>query len=90
MPAVQALDWGLVTAVAEDEVDLNAQLDGWLDRLLSNGPIAMGLVKGLVRTAAADLRHQHAAAAEAAAATADCREGVLAFREKRRPVFTNR
>lgn len=90
IPAAQACEWGLVTAVAEDEADLNAQLEAWLDRLLANGPSAMALIKGLLGTLHQDLRQHHAAAAAQAAGTDDCREGVRAFIEKRKPVFRNR
>jgi enoyl-CoA hydratase/carnithine racemase len=85
IPAVQACEWGLVTAVAEDEADLDAQLEAWLDRLLANAPGAMALIKGLLGTMHRDLRHHHASAAAQAAGTEDC-EGV-AFTEKRKPVF---
>jgi enoyl-CoA hydratase len=90
IPAAQACEWGLVTAVAEDESDLNAQLDAWLERLLANGPSAMALIKGLLGTMHQDLRQHHASAAAQAAGTEDCREGVRAFIEKRKPVFGNR
>jgi enoyl-CoA hydratase/carnithine racemase len=90
IPASQALDWGLVTAIAEDEADLNTQVDGWLDRLIANGPSALALIKGLLGPLHRDLRHQHAAAAAQAAGTEDCREGVRAFIEKRAPVYRNR
>lgn len=90
VPAAQACDWGLVTALAEDEADLDAQLDAWLHRLTANGPAAMALIKGLVGTLHRDLREHHASAAAQAAATDDCREGVRAFLEKRSPVFRNR
>ena len=88
--AEQALDWGLVTAVAEDEADLERQLGLWLDRLCSNGPAAMALIKGILATMHRDLRDHHASAAALAAGTEDCREGVRAFLEKRRPVFRGR
>ena len=90
IPAAQAHDWGLVTALAEDEADLDAQLEAWLGRLLANGPSAMALIKGLLGTMHQDLRHHHASAAAQAAGTDDCREGVRAFVEKRKPVFGNR
>jgi enoyl-CoA hydratase/carnithine racemase len=88
--AEQALEWGLLTALAEDGAGLEEQLGDWLDRLLSNGPIAMSLTKGLLKTMHEDMRHAHASAAAQAAATEDCEEGVRAYVEKRKPVFRNR
>jgi enoyl-CoA hydratase len=87
--AAQAYEWGIVTALAEDEDDLALRLEAWLDRLLSNGPVAMALVKGVVETLHRDLRAHHASATAQAAGTEDCREGVRAFREKRKPVYRN-
>ena len=87
--AEQAFDWGLITALVEDATGLEDQLNQWLDRLLSNGPIAMSLTKGLLKTMHQDTRHAHGSAAAQASATEDCKEGVRAFAEKRRPVFRN-
>ena len=88
--AETALQWGLVNAVVEDEGAMERQVSEWVTKLCANGPIAMKLTKRLLGTMHADLRHQHAEAAAQALATEDCREGVRAFREKRKPVFGNR
>jgi len=85
-----ALDWGLITALADDADDLDRQVNGWLERLCANAPAAMALTKGILATMHADLSQQHAWAATQALATEDCREGVRAFREKRKPVYRNR
>jgi len=89
IPAAQALEWGLVTALAEDPADLEQQLGAWLAKLCANGPAAMALVKGILATLHQDLRRHHASAVAQAAGTEDCREGVRAFLEKRKPVFRN-
>ncbi|MBV9265585.1 MAG: enoyl-CoA hydratase/isomerase family protein [Acidobacteriaceae bacterium] len=88
--AAQALDWGLITALAEDAGSLEEQLNGWLERLCANAPGAIALTKGILAGMHADLREHHASAAAQAISTEDCAEGVRAFREKRKPVFRNR
>ena len=88
--AAQALDWGLVTALAADHDALQALADEWRTKLCANAPIAMSLVKGLLETMHADLREHHACAVAEASGTEDCREGVRAFQEKRKPAFRNR
>ena len=88
--AAQALEWGLVTAVAADSADLEQQLGAWLAKLCANGPEAMALIKGILATMHQDLRQHHANAVAQAAGTEDCKEGVRAFAEKRKPVYRNR
>ena len=88
--AEQARDWGLVTAVAQDAEDLEKQVSAWRERLSANGPAAMALVKGILDGHHSDLRHHHASAAAEAAGTEDCREGVRAFLEKRKPEYRTR
>lgn len=87
--AEQALAWGLITSMAEDAAGLEAEVEAWLERLLANGPIAMALTKGLLSTMHEEMRQDHASVAAKALATEDCREGVSAFGEKRKPVFRN-
>jgi enoyl-CoA hydratase len=88
--AEQALEWGLVTALVEDAAEMEQQLGQWLDRLLANAPISMALTKGLLKSMHQETRHAHASAAAQAAGTDDCKEGVRAFLEKRKPMFRNR
>ncbi|MBV8865557.1 MAG: enoyl-CoA hydratase/isomerase family protein [Acidobacteriaceae bacterium] len=85
-----ALSWGLITGLADDSDDLERQLNGWLERLCANAPAAMALTKGILATMHGDLREHHASAAAQALTTEDCKEGVRAFREKRKPVYRNR
>ncbi len=87
--AEQALGWGLVTAVAEDMEELEKETARWRERLCANGPAAMSLVKGILGGYHSDLRQHHASAVAEAAGTADCREGVRAFLEKRKPEYRN-
>jgi enoyl-CoA hydratase/carnithine racemase len=88
--AEKALAWGLVNAVAADREAMELQVDAWLDKLLSNAPIAMALTKKLLATMHVEMSHDHAQAVAEARATEDCDEGIAAFREKRKPVFRNR
>ena len=88
--AAKALEWGLVNAVAADREAMDAQVEAWLDRLLRNAPIAMALTKKLLASMHAEMSRDHAEAVAEARATADCDEGIAAFRAKRRPVFHGR
>jgi enoyl-CoA hydratase len=85
-----ALNWGLITGLADNPDDLEQQLNGWLERLCANASGAMALTKGILATMHRDLRQHHASAAAQALSTEDCKEGVRAFREKRKPVYRNR
>jgi enoyl-CoA hydratase/carnithine racemase len=88
--AEKAYEWGLLNALAEDTVAMDRQIEAWLDQLLSNSPAAMALTKSLLGTMHAGLDLHHAAAAGLARSTADCNEGIAAFRAKRKPAFRNR
>jgi enoyl-CoA hydratase/carnithine racemase len=88
--AEKACDWGLLNALAEDTDAMEAQIEAWLERLLSNSPAAMALTKSLLGTMHADLNLHHAAAAGLAQSTEDSSEGIAAFRAKRKPVYRNR
>ncbi|MDR3724269.1 MAG: enoyl-CoA hydratase/isomerase family protein [Terracidiphilus sp.] len=88
--APEAEAWGLLTAVVDDGAALDDQVARWLQVLLYNAPIAMAVTKGLLKTMHADMRQAFASAAAHAAGTEDCREGVRAFQEKRKPVYRNK
>jgi len=87
--ARQALEWGLVDAVVPADA-LEAEVKTWCERLVKKAPAALHKFKTLL---AAD---DHALAAQldrerdaisASSGTADFREGIAAFLEKRPPKF---
>jgi len=91
--AAEAYRIGLVNAVIPQN-ELLSYSRGWLGKVLTNGPLAVGLVldavdTGLESSLETGLQFE-AAAFGASAATDDRREGTLAFLEKRRPAFAGK
>lgn len=89
----EAADWGLIyRAVPEEELD-DAVRD--LVRELASAPtVAVGLTKRCLQRASAcglvEAMEAEATALELTSRTADFREGLAAFRERRRPSFEGR
>jgi enoyl-CoA hydratase len=91
--AAEAHRIGLVNAVVP-QAELLQFTSAWLDKVLANGPLALGLVMdavdaGLDSGLDAGLRFE-AAAFGMSAATEDRREGTRAFLEKRKPAFAGK
>lgn len=91
LSAREALDWGLVTEVVPDD-ELGARAEAVAAQLAAGPTLAYAAAKRLLHTSFEDTLETHLAAeAEAiaaASATADGREGIGAFLEKRKPSFT--
>jgi len=93
IPASEAYRIGLVNALVP-QAGLLGYCRGGLGKVLSNGPLALGLVLDAVDTGLyggieEGLRFE-AAAFGMSAATQDSREGTRAFLEKRRAAFTGK
>jgi 2-(1,2-epoxy-1,2-dihydrophenyl)acetyl-CoA isomerase len=93
IPAEQALDWGMIARVVDDE-DLASEAVALATRLAQGPTVALGLIRRLARDSA-QLALDEALAAERAAQrrageTADFRSAVLAFLQKRQPGFDGR
>ena len=91
LPAARCRELGLVNKVAAD-AELMATARAWADKLAGKAPLALARTKQLMRRAPA-LSYADAITAEAALQhlcfdSADCREGIAAFLEKREPRFT--
>ena len=91
--AEQALEWGLVNKVCENERLLEQSLET-AERIAGNAPISTRQAKKSISVALeVDLRNGYAFEIEAynrMVGTEDRIEGIRAFNEKRRPVFKGR
>lgn len=90
VPAGTLMDWGLVNQVVP-LADLQATTDALAARLAGMSPLGLRRMKELVHGALdrpldAALRHEQIAAA-AHSRSGDCREGLAAFAQKRKPHF---
>jgi enoyl-CoA hydratase len=91
--AAEAHRIGLVNAVVP-QAELLGHCRSWLQKVLANGPLALGLVLesvdvGLDAGLDAGLRFE-AAAFGVSASSEDRREGTRAFLEKRSPAFAGK
>jgi crotonobetainyl-CoA hydratase len=91
--AAEALAMGLVNEVAP-RASLNEAVQRWLADILACAPLSLRAIKQSVRRTAhltaAEAQSQRLPAVIECLASRDGDEGVLAFREKRAPVWTGR
>lgn len=93
VPAEQALEWGLISRVVEDEA-LESEAVALATRLARGPTVALGLIRRLAREAG-DIPLSEALAAERVAQreagqTADFRGAVMAFLQKQQARFEGR
>ncbi|QNN64137.1 2-(1,2-epoxy-1,2-dihydrophenyl)acetyl-CoA isomerase [Sphingomonas rhizophila] len=91
LPAERAADWGLIWKCVDDDA-LDAEVDGLAARLAALPPLGLAAIKSIIRTSSSrtldeelDVQRDEM---RRLGFTADYREGVAAFLEKRPPLFT--
>ena len=91
LPAEKAAEWGLVWKCVEDDA-LDAEVDALAARLAALPPLGLAAIKAIIRTTGTrtldqelDLQRDEM---RRLGFTADYREGVAAFLEKRPAIFT--
>jgi enoyl-CoA hydratase/carnithine racemase len=93
MSAQRSFDIGLATRVVPDDAFMGGVLE-FCNILLQRAPLAMGMAKHIINTCqnvdTETGRILERLGQSVLIGTADNHEGMTAFREKRRPVFTNR
>jgi enoyl-CoA hydratase len=84
----QALDWGLVHELHEGE-NFDAGLNHLIEKLLMSSPTALKLAKKLLNAGGSGIQSEilESLSASVTATTQDLREGIQAFKEKRKPKF---
>lgn len=89
MPVNKALDHGLVTHAVSRE-DIDKTVDGLLNTIVENSPTAIRLgLEALEMISAQESKHQFLMQMlQKTVSSKDGQEGLLAFREKRKPVWT--
>lgn len=89
--AQQALDWGLVNAVVPQEA-LDAEVGRWCEEILALSPTALSIAKRSFNADSDAIKGIGALGMQTVKlfyATAESKEGVKAFLEKRQPRFRN-
>ena len=93
MDAAQALEHGLVNQVVP-AAELDSAVDAWVEDVVACAPLSLKAIKRSVHDTthltACEARNFRLPSLAAALESRDAEEGVLAFREKRAPVWSGR